>query len=148
MEREKGCAVCDTDPLKLHYSWCLYQIDALPKRQWELQLQATRIALLEKRLGFADAYFVKVIDPLIAKQQLRGRHFSLAGPFRSARSVTTIPHPVVRAIGRGCRRPCAVARRWAADRCYFGQRPPLRHQRIRSLRFFIGDKSRVVPLCT
>ncbi|MDW9374112.1 hypothetical protein [Sinorhizobium meliloti] len=72
MEREKGCAVCDTDPLKLHYSWCLYQIDALPKRQWELQLQTTRIALLERRLGFADAYFVKAIDPLIAKQQCEG----------------------------------------------------------------------------
>ncbi|MDI6838226.1 MAG: hypothetical protein QMD99_21260 [Rhizobiaceae bacterium] len=72
MEREKGCAICDTDPLKLHYSWCLCQVGELPERQWELQLQATRRAFLEKRLGFADAYFVKVIDPLIAKQQCDG----------------------------------------------------------------------------
>ncbi|ATA99609.1 hypothetical protein [Sinorhizobium meliloti] len=69
MEREKGRAICDTDPLKLHYSWCLCQIGALPKRQWELQLQATRTALQEKQLGFADAYFVKVIDYQTAKQQ-------------------------------------------------------------------------------
>ncbi|MHC2351241.1 hypothetical protein ACVMB3_000699 [Sinorhizobium meliloti] len=53
MERGKGLAICDTDPLKLHYSWCLCQIGALPKRQWELQLQATRTALQEKQLGFA-----------------------------------------------------------------------------------------------
>nr|WP_244658635.1 hypothetical protein [Ciceribacter thiooxidans] len=72
MEREKGCAICDTDPLKLHYSWCLCQLGELPERQWELQLQTTRRAFLEKRLGFADAYFVKVIDPLIAKQQREG----------------------------------------------------------------------------
>jgi len=72
MEREKGCAICDTDPLKLHYSWCLCQLGELPERQWELQLQTTRRAFLEKRLGFADAYFVKVIDPLIAKQQCEG----------------------------------------------------------------------------
>lgn len=71
-EREKGCAICDTDPLKLHYSWCLCRVGELPKCQWELQLQATRRAFLEKRLGFADAYFVKVIDPLIAKQQCDG----------------------------------------------------------------------------
>ncbi|MDW9540576.1 hypothetical protein GOB07_32160 [Sinorhizobium meliloti] len=69
MERQKGRAICDTDPLKLHYSWCLCQIGALPKRQWELQLQTTRTALQEERLGFADAYFVKVIDYLTAKQQ-------------------------------------------------------------------------------
>jgi hypothetical protein len=87
MEREKGLAVCDTDPLKLHYSWCLCQIGALPERQWELQRQATRNALQEKQLGFADAYFVRVIDYETARHQcqedtsrVRGRfemHFRL-----------------------------------------------------------------------
>lgn len=69
MEREKGLAICDTDPLKLHYSWCLYQIGSLPKGQWELQRDATRTALREKQLGYADAYFVKVIDYQTAKRQ-------------------------------------------------------------------------------
>ncbi|MGN7293789.1 hypothetical protein [Rhizobium sp. SAFR-030] len=69
MEREKGVVVCDTDPLKLHYSWCLCQIGAFPKRQWELQLKATRASFQQKQLGFADAYLIKVIDYQTAKQQ-------------------------------------------------------------------------------
>lgn len=69
MEEVKGRAVCDTDPLKLHYSWCLLQIGVTDKSQWELQLQTTRQAVLERKLGFADAYFVKIIDPVVAKRQ-------------------------------------------------------------------------------
>jgi hypothetical protein len=69
MERTKGHGVCDTDPLKLHYSWCLLQIGLTEQSQWELQLQTTRQAVLERKLGFADAYFVKIIDPVIAKRQ-------------------------------------------------------------------------------
>ena len=69
MERAAGHAVCDTDPLKLHYNWCLWQIGVLPRSQWELQLQTSREAFAEKKLGFADAYFVKVMDPVIARQQ-------------------------------------------------------------------------------
>ncbi len=69
MEDGKGHAVCDTDPLKLHYSWCMWQIGVLPKSQWELQLETSREAFAEKRLGFADAYLVKAIDPAIARQQ-------------------------------------------------------------------------------
>ncbi|MET3648810.1 hypothetical protein [Phyllobacterium ifriqiyense] len=61
--------MCDTDPLKLHYSWCLLQIGVTDKSQWELQLQTTRQAVLERKLGFADAYFVKIIDPVVARRQ-------------------------------------------------------------------------------
>lgn len=69
MERARGHAVCDTDPLKLHYSWSLSQIGVLPKSQWDLQLQESRQAITERKLGFADAYFVKIIDPITARQQ-------------------------------------------------------------------------------
>lgn len=69
VEQAQGCAVCDTDPLKLHYSWCLFQIGVAPKSQWELQRQATRQAIVERRLGFADAYLVKTIDPIVARRQ-------------------------------------------------------------------------------
>ena len=69
MERVRGHTVCDTDPMKLHYSWSLSQIGALPKSQWDLQCQASRQAISERKLGFADAYFVKIIDPIKAKQQ-------------------------------------------------------------------------------
>lgn len=69
IERAKGHAVCDTDPLKLHYSWSLFQVGELPKSQWQLQSQASRQAICERRLGFVDAYFVKIIDPITARQQ-------------------------------------------------------------------------------
>jgi len=68
-ERTAGHAVCDTDPLKLHYSWCLFQAGFAPQSQWELQCQTSRQAFLERKLGFADAYFVKIIDPTIARRQ-------------------------------------------------------------------------------
>lgn len=68
-EARTGHAVCDTDPLKLHYLWCLFQAGVAEETQWELQRHATRQAILERKLGFADAYFVKVIDPVIARRQ-------------------------------------------------------------------------------
>jgi hypothetical protein len=68
-ERDKGRAVCDTDPLKLHYTWALWQIGEAPKNYWRYQMEATRQALQNRQLGFADLYLVKRIDPLIARQQ-------------------------------------------------------------------------------
>ncbi|WP_312402512.1 hypothetical protein [Rhizobium sp.] len=72
MEQATGHAICDTDPLKLHYNWCMLQIGALPRSQWELQLETSRATFLERRIGFADAYLVKMIDPVIARQQRDG----------------------------------------------------------------------------
>lgn len=72
MEQATGHAICDTDPLKLHYNWCMLQIGALPRSQWELQLETSRATFLERRIGFADAYLVKTIDPVIARQQRDG----------------------------------------------------------------------------
>jgi hypothetical protein len=69
MEEATGHAICDTDPQKLHYNWGMFQLGVLPESQWRLQLETCRAAFAEKRLGFADAYFVKAIDPAIARQQ-------------------------------------------------------------------------------
>jgi len=69
MARTKGLAVCDTDPLKLHYAWSLRQIGVASKRYWQAQLAATRDAIAHGRLGFADFYVVSSIDPALARQQ-------------------------------------------------------------------------------
>lgn len=69
MEAARGLAVCDTDPLKLHYSWTLFQAGAGERAQWELQTQTTREAIRDRRIGFADAYLVKIIDPDTARRQ-------------------------------------------------------------------------------
>lgn len=69
IEENRGQAVCDTDPLKLHFIWSLWQIGAAPESQWQHQLAATEDAIAARKLGFADLYFVKVIDPAVAREQ-------------------------------------------------------------------------------
>ena len=69
VENFRGLSICDTDPLKLHYSWSLWQVGELPESQWIFQLEATREAVSEKKIGFADLYLVKRIDPAIARLQ-------------------------------------------------------------------------------
>lgn len=71
-EEATGIAVCDTDPLKLHYAWCLWQMGDGPQDQWREQHAATRQALLDQRIGFADAYFFKDIDPRVARRRREG----------------------------------------------------------------------------
>jgi len=69
MERAGGLAVCDTDPLKLHYVWSLWQIGKVPKLVWEAECVAVRDEVAGGRLGFADIYLVKEIEPSLALQQ-------------------------------------------------------------------------------
>ncbi|MBB4186573.1 hypothetical protein [Sinorhizobium terangae] len=71
-EEERGVAVCDTDPLKLHFIWGLWRIGEAPKEHWLYQLEETREAFRRKVLGFADIYLVKRIDPATARRQRDG----------------------------------------------------------------------------
>ncbi len=67
-------ALCDTDPLKLHYIWCLWQIGETTERDWLLELKATREMVAQHHIGFADSYFVGRIDPQIAWARARADH--------------------------------------------------------------------------
>ena len=69
IERSRGVAVCDTDPIKLHYIWSRWQIGAAEERVWQAEHVATREAIAGGRIGFADAYLVEPIDPKRARQQ-------------------------------------------------------------------------------
>ena len=69
LEQSKGTAVCDTDPLKLHYIWSLWRIGEAPENHWRHQMEATREAFDKRALGFADVYFVKKIDPHTVRLQ-------------------------------------------------------------------------------
>lgn len=47
--------VCfDTDPLKIHYSWCLWQIGEGSREAWMATVESSRELIVQKRLGFAD----------------------------------------------------------------------------------------------
>lgn len=68
-ERTSSWALCDTDPLKLHYTWGLWQIGEVSESYWKLALAATRETFARGQIGFADAYFVGRIDPELARQR-------------------------------------------------------------------------------
>lgn len=72
VERATGLAVCDTDPLKLHYVWTLWRIGAAPERDWLAQLAAARRSFAAGRIGFANAYCVRRIDPAQARRRRDG----------------------------------------------------------------------------
>lgn len=69
VEHTTGYAVCDTDPLKLHYVWCLWRIAEASERDWSLELAATRQTIADGRIGFADCYIVANTDVETARRQ-------------------------------------------------------------------------------
>lgn len=69
MEDTSSWALCDSDPLKLHYIWSLWQIGEASEQDWLLDLAATRETIAQGRIGFADTYLVGRIDPALARQR-------------------------------------------------------------------------------
>src|SRR5271156_1636495 len=51
IERLRGVAVCDTDPIKLHYIWSLWQIGVAAERVWQAEHDATRDAIAAGRIS-------------------------------------------------------------------------------------------------
>lgn len=68
-EEVSSWALCDSDPLKLHYIWSLWQIGEASERDWRLELVATRETVAQRRIGFADYYIVGSIDPQLARER-------------------------------------------------------------------------------
>jgi hypothetical protein len=59
-ERASGLAVCDDDPMKLHYCWSLMRVGAASRQRWAHEVTANMAAVTEGRLGFADLVLVTV----------------------------------------------------------------------------------------
>jgi hypothetical protein len=59
-ESATGLAVCDSDPLKLHYSWCLSMIGAAPRARFEHELAVVRTAFAAGRLGLVDVVLISI----------------------------------------------------------------------------------------
>lgn len=62
LEDRVQVAVCDSDPIKLHYSWCLARVGAAPASRFAHELTCVREAMSHKQLGFADLVLVTVPD--------------------------------------------------------------------------------------
>jgi hypothetical protein len=70
-EQERGIAVCDTDPIRLHYQLGLYRLGAIDRAAWRREAARVRRAVGRDRLGFAD--LVLVAEPVAEGGDLQGR---------------------------------------------------------------------------
>ena len=71
-EAAQGTAICDTDPLKLHYAWSLWQNGVLDSDAWKCSIVATRGAVERGQLGFADLFLIRSISPEQVRSQREG----------------------------------------------------------------------------
>ncbi|MES2869438.1 MAG: hypothetical protein V4749_07705 [Pseudomonadota bacterium] len=71
MEDISSWALCDSDPLKLHYIWSLWQIGEASEYDWQIELDATRETIAQGRIGFADCYIIGCIEPQLARERAK-----------------------------------------------------------------------------
>ncbi|MDB6444838.1 MULTISPECIES: hypothetical protein [unclassified Pseudomonas] len=71
MEEISSWALCDSDPLKLHYIWSLWQIGEASEQDWRTELDATRETISQGRIGFADHYIIGCIEPQLARERAK-----------------------------------------------------------------------------
>lgn len=68
-ERLHGTVVCDTDPVKLHYSWTLARIGRRAPARFAAEVEATRAAVARGLLGLADVHLVSIPSPAALQAQ-------------------------------------------------------------------------------
>jgi hypothetical protein len=69
LEATQGVAVCDSDPLKLHYAWCLARIGADSPGRFLDEYACVREAFSSRRLGFADVVMITLPDEQTLRQR-------------------------------------------------------------------------------
>jgi hypothetical protein len=91
-EQQAGIALCDGDPFKLNYVWCLWQTGNATAGRWRAEMNASRQMFAAQRLGIADLILVSIPEPAVlaarrhADTTRRRRNFDLhvqlAAPLR------------------------------------------------------------------
>ncbi len=69
MELAGGLAVCDTDPLKLHYDYCLARIGMVSWERFAIGVDAVAAAIGSRLLGIADLMLVNIPDDKTLERQ-------------------------------------------------------------------------------
>ncbi|MET3923200.1 hypothetical protein [Arthrobacter sp. UYEF20] len=72
LEDRVRVAICDSDPMKLHYSWCLARVGAAPASRFAHELTCVREAMGHKQLGFADVVLMTMPDETTLRLQKVG----------------------------------------------------------------------------
>lgn len=80
LEARAGLALCDSDPLKLHYSWCLARLGEASVSRFAAELSSAREAMYKEQLGFSDAVLITIPNASTLHLQKAG------DPLRSRRS--------------------------------------------------------------
>jgi nicotinamide riboside kinase len=69
LESRAGIAFCDTDPIKLHYTWCMMLHGRATRAQWMESVTALRRLIETRQVGFADR--ILLLEP--DEQTVRSR---------------------------------------------------------------------------
>ncbi|QFT76959.1 hypothetical protein [Erythrobacter sp. THAF29] len=72
VERDHGFAIFDTEPFKSHFDWCMACAGFRSFDIFDAAVPLARKAILERRIGFGDRYYVKRIAPDVARAQKEG----------------------------------------------------------------------------
>lgn len=72
VETSHGCAQCDTDALKLHYDYCRARSGVVAWSQFEASVEASGLAIAERRLRIADRTLCEVPDVATLDARQRG----------------------------------------------------------------------------
>ena len=54
VEKRDSVTICDSDPLKLYFSWALWKAGAQDRALFEIEAKLYRQAIEERRIGFTD----------------------------------------------------------------------------------------------
>lgn len=71
-EAKHGFAICDTEPFKSHFDWCMAKAGFKNMDVFNAAMPLAREAIDQRRIGFGDLYFVKHIAPDLARAQKEG----------------------------------------------------------------------------
>jgi hypothetical protein len=71
LEKEHRVVLCDGDPLKLHYSWCLARVGAAPWSKFRHELRYVREAFASAQLGFCDVVLVSIPPLHVLRNHMR-----------------------------------------------------------------------------
>ena len=67
IEAERGFAICDTEPFKSHFDWCMARAGFKSMEVFNEAMPLARAAIAAGEIGFADRYLVKHIEPDVAR---------------------------------------------------------------------------------
>jgi hypothetical protein len=69
LESHSAVVLCDSDPLKLHYSWCLARVGAAPWSRFRHEFRYVRAAFANSTLGLADLVLVSTPSLQVLRAQ-------------------------------------------------------------------------------